>query len=134
MGQVILSDENCVGHARAIFYAFKRLGYQELLELELKTFDSVGLVEGTADEIVWQFCQDNRYLLLTGNRTTKDGHQSLEMVIRHLITSNSLPVLTIGDLERTLIDMNYCERCAERLAVIVLDLDDYLGITRLYLT
>lgn len=52
MGQVILSDENCVGHSRAIFYALKRLGYQELLELELKTFDGAGLVEGTADEIV----------------------------------------------------------------------------------
>ena len=84
MGQIILSDENCVGHAVAIFRDLKRLGYQELLEVELRTFESSGLAEGLADKAVWQFCQENGYLLLTGNRTTKDGHTSLEFVIRLL--------------------------------------------------
>lgn len=134
MGQIILSDENCVGHGVAIFHALKRLGYQDLLEVELRTFESIGLAEGLADEAVWQFCQANGYLLLTGNRTTKDGHRSLEFVIRHLVNPTSLPVLTIGNLDRALTDPDYCERCAEQLAVIVADLNDYLGITRLYLT
>ena len=134
MGQIILSDEKCVGHAVVIFRDLKRLGYQDLLEVELRTFESSGLAEGLADKAVWQFCQENGYLLLTGNRTTKDGHRSLEFVIRHLVKPTSLPVLTIGNLERTLTDPDYCERCAERLAVIVADLHDYLGITRLYLT
>lgn len=31
-GQIILNDENCVGHSVAIFHALKRLGYQDLLE------------------------------------------------------------------------------------------------------
>jgi len=54
--QVILSDENCVGHARDIFYALERLGYVELLELKLLTWAEAGLAEGADDEIVWRFC------------------------------------------------------------------------------
>lgn len=71
---------------------------------------------------------------LTGNRTTKDGQQSLELTVRRLITPTSLPVITIGNLQRILSDRKYCERCAERLAEIVLDLEErHLGVTRLYL-
>jgi len=84
--------------------------------------------------MVWRFCQEHGYLLLTGNRTTKDGQQSLELTVRRLITPTSLPVITIGNLQRILSDRKYCERCAERLAEIVLDLEErHLGVTRLYL-
>lgn len=72
--------------------------------------------------------------MLTGNRTTKHGTDSLEHTVRQLATAVTLPVLTIGDLERVLRDRNYCERCAERLAEIVFELDSYLGVMRLYLT
>lgn len=70
---------------------------------------------------------------MTGNRTTKDGVESLELTVRRLVTSTTLPVLTIGNLNRILYDRNYCERCAERLAEIVMDVEIYRGITRLYL-
>lgn len=84
---------------------------------------------------MWRFCQDNGYLLLTGNRTAKDGQRSLEFTVRRLVTDTSLPVITIGDLDRILVDRGYCERCAEQLAEIVMDLEErYLGVTRLYLS
>jgi len=133
--RVILSDENCDGHAEAIFHALERLGFDALLKLELKTFEQVGLKQATADEQVWRFCQENYYLLLTGNRTAKAGTDSLELTIRHLVTAISLPVLTIGDLKRVLRDRKYCERCAARLAEIVIDLEErHLGVARLYLS
>lgn len=134
MEQVVLSDENCVGHAVAIFHALNRLGYVELLGLSLKKFHEIELREGADDETVWQFCQNNGYLLLTDNRTTKDGKVSLELTIRRLVTATSLPVLTIGNVDRVLKEREYCERCAYRLAEIVFDLDDHLGVTRLYLS
>lgn len=135
MEQVILSDENCGKHAEIIFHALERLGYVDLLNLTLKKFYEVGLAMDTDDETVWRFCQEKAYLLLTGNRTAKDGLESLELTVRRLVTESSLPVLTIGDLERVLGDRQYCERCAERLAEIVLDLEErHLGVTRLYLT
>src|SRR5438128_6340193 len=44
-------------------------------------------------------------------------------------TSTSLPVLTIGSLDR-LDEQAYRERCATRLVEIALDLESYIGITR----
>ena len=73
-------------------------------------------------------------MLLTGNRTKKDGEASLEAVIQDFVESTSLPVLTIGNMDRVLKDPIYCKRCAEELILAVFDLEKYLGITRLYLT
>lgn len=133
--RTILSDENCSGHAEAIFHSLKRLGLLEIISLELKTFEEVGLAEGTSDETVWRFCQERRYLLLIGNRSAKDQADSLEYAVRQYVTSSTLPVLTIGDLKRIMYDRNYCDRCAERLAEIALDVEErHLGVTRLYLS
>lgn len=131
--QVILSDENCSGQAEAIFAILEQLGFRELLNLELLTFEAGVLVKGTGDEQIWRFCQENHYLLLTGNRTTKARSKSLEFAIRYLVTSTSLPVLTIGNLKRVLRDRDYCGRCAERLADIVFDLERHYGIPRVFL-
>lgn len=133
--RIILSDEHCGKHAENIYHALERLGYVELLFLEFKVFREVGLEQGATDETVWRFCQENGYLLLTGNRTAKDGQRSLEFTVRRLVTDISLPVITIGDLDRILVDRGYCERCAEQLAEIVMDLEErYRGVTRLYLS
>lgn len=135
MAQVILSDENCEGQAESIFRELTRLGFVELLDLELKTLSQVGLRKGIDDEAVWRYCQEQRCLLLTGNRTTKDGVKSLEYTIRHLVMATSLPVLTISNLKRVGPDPVYRERCAIRLAEIVMELEErHLGVTRLYLT
>ncbi len=101
--------------------------------MELKWFKDVGLSPRTGDEILWRFCQEHGYLLLTGNRSGDDGDLSLELIIRRLVTPESLPVLTIGNLKRVLRRKDYSQRCAERLAEIVFELEKYRGITRLYL-
>ncbi len=132
--QVTLSDENCSGQALAIFAELKRLGYIELLELELITWEMSGLRKGTKDEVIWHHCQDQGYLLLTGNRTGSDGNKSLEFVIRRLVAPSSLPVLTISDLKRVTRNRQYCIECAQRLADIVFELEIYYGVTRLFLT
>ena len=134
MMQIVLSDENCVGHCRAIFQAVQGTETRDLVNIRLQTFDDVGLAEGADDEVVWRFCQENRFLLLTGNRTKKDGKASLEAVIQDFVELTSLPVLTIGNMNRVLKDPAYCKRCAEELILAVFDLEKYLGITRLYLT
>jgi len=55
------------------------------------------------------------------------------MSVRRLLTPDSLPVLTIGNLQRVLADPTYRRACAERLAEIVDELHKYRGVTRLYL-
>ncbi len=102
--QIILSDHNCVGQAESIFFALNRLKLLEIVPMTLITFDEVGLKHDADDETVWKFCQQQGYLLLTGNRSTKDGSLSLELSVRRLIQDSSLPVLTIGRLNRVLLD------------------------------
>ena len=132
--QVILSDHNCEGQAKAIVdVLIRQETWLELAPLQLQWFRHVNLPISANDEAVWQFCQTHRYLLLTGNRSTDDGGKSLEFTARRLITSTSLPVLTIGNLKRVPADPLYREQCVYRLANIVADLDRYLGVMRLFL-
>lgn len=132
--QIILSDHNCEGQAQAIFNVLIWDGtWLELVPMTLKWFRDVNLPHSTDDEIVWRFCQEQGYILLTGNRSGSDGDESLEQRIRDLNTDNCLPVLTIGNLKRVQADPVYPERCAERLAEIVGDLKAYRGTMRLFL-
>ena len=131
--QIVLSDYNCEGQARAIFRALDAGGYLKLVPLELRLFVDVGMLADAEDSAVWQYCRDNGFVLLTGNRKTSDGERSLESAIRRLSTSDSLPVLTISNLRRVLTDPAYCDDCALRLAEVMLDIETYRGAHRLYL-
>lgn len=132
--QMILCDHNCEGQAVAIFDILRFEGdWLELAPMELCWFRDVDLPESADDEIVWQFCQQHNFILLTGNRRTDDKQKSLEYVIRRLITPKSLPVITIGNLKRIQPDLAYRRQCAHRLADIVADLERYLGVMRIYL-
>lgn len=61
-----------------------------------------------------------------------EGAFSLEQTLRTEVTTDSLPVLTIGKRGR-LAEIEYREQCADRLAEIVIDLDRYLGYDRLFI-
>lgn len=132
--QIILSDHNCEGQAKAIFDVLQFDGiWLQLVPMQLKWFQQVNLSINATDEAVWRLCQEQGYLLLTGNRTADDKERSLEFAIRRLITPDSLPVITIGNLQRLNADLAYRKACAERLAEIVDELHKYRGVTRLYL-
>lgn len=132
--QVVLSDHNCEGQAKAIFDTLHYDGiWLELSPMKLIWFRDVDLPIRAEDEKVWRFCQEQGYLLLTGNRTNHDKAKSLEFTIRALLTPNSLPVITIGNLNRVIPDLVYRKRCAERLAEIIYDLPGYRGTMRVFI-
>jgi hypothetical protein len=106
-------------------------GWLKLLDIPMLTFDDVGLPINSNDREVWRFAQTQQLILLTGNRN-KDGADSLEQTIRNENTSNSLPVITIGIVDR-LEESTYREQCAERLVEIILNIENYLGIGRIYI-
>jgi len=70
-------------------------------------------------------------LLLTGNRNMT-GEDSLEQTIRDENRSDSIPVVTIANVNRVA-ERNYREECATRLAVICLDVEGYMGTGRLFI-
>jgi hypothetical protein len=70
-------------------------------------------------------------ILLTANRSMK-GEDSLEQVIREENTMDSLPVITIGDADRFLADRVYRNRCVDRILEILLDIETWMGVGRLF--
>ena len=106
-------------------------GWLKLLDIPMLTFDDVGLPIDSNDRDVWRFAQDKQLILLTGNRN-RDGADSLEQTIRNENTPNSLPVVTIGIVDR-LEERAYREQCAERLVEIILSIENYLGVGRIYI-
>lgn len=101
------------------------------MTVEFITFAEVKLPSNSSDRKVWRFARENKMLLLTANRSMK-GKDSLEQVIREENTSNSLPVITIGNPDRLLHESDYRERCIESIIEIALGIDVYLGSRRIF--
>ncbi|HVA50546.1 MAG TPA: DUF5615 family PIN-like protein [Pirellulales bacterium] len=131
----ILADANIEGHLDFLFDLLTSKAWIEFwqaLGIRYATFKEIGLAADDTDDVVWQCCQNNGYVLITSNRNQK-GAASLEATIRERATSDSLPVLTLADAERFRNDREYAERVVASLLEILLDMDCYRGAGRLYL-
>ncbi|MEG4628257.1 ACP S-malonyltransferase [Microcoleus sp. AR_TQ3_B6] len=127
-----LVDHNLRGHAVLLSGSLLSSGWLDWVFIRFITFDEMSLPIDSDDRVVWQLAQSNQMILLTANRSMK-GENSLEQVMREEITSTSLPVITIGDADRLLNDSEYRQRCAIRLVEIVLDINTYMGVSRLFI-
>jgi hypothetical protein len=92
----------------------------------------LGLADDATDAQVWQACQENEIVLITGNRNA-EGPESLEMTLRKHNDQQRLPVLTLADQDRIIRDRSYAETAVRRLLEILFDLDNLRGTGRLYL-
>jgi hypothetical protein len=106
-------------------------GWLDLLPIRFVTFEEMALPIDSNDRIVWRFAQANQMILLTANRSMK-GEDSLEQVIREENTTASFPVVTIGSVER-LDEPDYRERCVNRLVEIVIYIENYMGVSRIFI-
>ena len=128
---IFLIDHNLEGYAIHLLGTLVSQGWLELFSIRFMMFDEAELAVDSSDRIVWRFAQDNQMILLTANRRMK-GIDSLEQIIREENTSTSLPVLTISSLDR-FSDREYREQCAVRLVDILLDLENYRGVGRIFI-
>lgn len=126
-----LVDYNLDGYAPVFLGILTKFGWLELISIQFVTFREIGLSMDSSDRIVWRYAQKNQMMILTANRNMK-GKDSLEQVMREENTTTSFPVLTIGSFDR-LDEIDYRERCVERLIEIILDIDDYKGAGRLFI-
>lgn len=126
-----LVDYNLDGYAIVFLGILTKLGWLELVSIQFVTFREAGLSMDASDRFVWRYAQENQMMILTANRNMK-GEDSLEQVMREESTADSFPVLTITDIDR-LDEFDYRERCVERLVEIVLDVDNYMGVGRLFI-
>ena len=106
-------------------------GWLKLLDIPMVTFEDVGLPVNASDREVWRFAQREQYILLTGNRNKK-GEDSLQQTIEEENTPTSLPVVTVSVVDR-LRERDYREKCAERLIEIIVEIENNLGVGRIYI-
>jgi hypothetical protein len=127
----ILVDHDIEGQVLILWGTLAAEGWLTLCPLQLATFAQVGLPVESSDRTVWRFAQAQAMILLTHNRNMR-GEDSLEQTIREENVSTSLPVFTIGRVER-LRDKSYREQCVIRLVEIGLELEQYVGTGRIYI-
>ena len=127
-----LVNHNLKGHAVLLSGSIVSSGWLDWVLIRFITFDEVSLPIDSDDRLVWRLAQSNQMILLTANRSMK-GENSLEQVMREEMTSTSLPVITIGDADRLLNDSEYRQRCGIRLVEIVIDINTYVGVSRLFI-
>jgi len=102
------------------------------LNLQVFTFEDLGLLRDVPDSVLWQACQERQVLLNTRNRNA-GGPDSLEATIRLQNTPEHLPVFTLANADRIRKNQAYAELVVERLLEYLLDIDNFRGTGRLYL-
>jgi predicted nuclease of predicted toxin-antitoxin system len=126
-----LVDYNLDGYAAVLLGVLAKSGWLELLPIQFITFRDVQLPMDSSDRTVWQYAQTHQMLILTANRNMK-GNDSLEQVMREENSPQAYPIVTIGDLSR-FDEAEYRERTVNRIIEIVLDLDNYMGVGRVFI-
>ena len=127
----LLVDHNIEGQAALLWSTLATAGWLDTGLFHLVLFTDAGLSFASTDRAVWRFAQTHEMLLLTGNRNM-DGDDSLEQTIREENGPSSLPVITIGNLDR-MVDHAYREECALPLVEIGMYLENYRGTGRAYI-
>jgi hypothetical protein len=130
----ILADINASAHVRALVSIWSSETWRDLwhgLGLAVESFPALGLAFHASDTLIWQTCQREGLVLITGNRND-DGPDSLEATIRDENQADSLPVVTISDVDRLLRDRSYAERVAEQLLDYLMRIDEVRGVGRIY--
>ena len=127
----VMLDNDISGYRDHFAGTLRDLTWEELNLVEFMTMKEVGLDPETKDREVWQFCQDNGFILLTANRN-KDDDTSLEQTLRDENVETSLPVLTVSDKQR-IPESGYRERCIDAIVTVVFDLELFLGTGRRYI-
>jgi predicted nuclease of predicted toxin-antitoxin system len=126
----ILVDYNMEGQARLLFNTLSRDGWVDLLEIEFIYFAGAGLSPKSDDTTIWRYAQQHGLIILTDNRNRED-ETSLTATIERENTPTSLPVVTVGDVQR-LAESEYCQAAALRLAEIIMYLENEMGTGRTF--
>ncbi len=128
----VVADQDVEGAVSVIRRVLESADWVELLQLvevRFVTFRELGLPHDAPDRLVWETCQSEDVILVTGNRAS--GPDSLDAAIGRS-RAESLPVLTIADAQRVLRDSRYADAVAIRVLDYLDRIDSLRGTGRLY--
>src|SRR5262245_52684156 len=126
-----LLDHDIEGQIVYLEAGLAETGWDQLIEIDFVLLRDCGLAENSPDNEIWRYAQERELLLITNNRNN-DGETSLHTTIERENTTNSLPVITVSDKD-SLGSADYRRRAADRLAEIVIYLENYRGVGRVYI-
>lgn len=132
-----VSDHDIEGHfLRLIQMAEQSFLAEEWHSLHLRTFTfaALGWSITLPDSEVWRRCQERELVLVTNNRNRED-ESSLEATLRISAGDWSLPVVTIGSVERFRNEREYAAKVVEEFVEFTYDLvveDRWRGAGRVY--
>jgi hypothetical protein len=127
----VLVDHNIEGHAALLWSVLPDEEWNAYEVEAFLTLEAARLPPAISDRELWRIVQKEGMLLLTGNRNMEDPN-SLEATIREECRPDTLPVLTIADLDRLLADAQYRFRVALCVAEVALTLDARRGTGRIW--
>jgi hypothetical protein len=128
---IVLVDHNLEGQSDWLWGVLATRGWLDIYPMRRVPFKEAGLPINSDDRTVWRYAQTHEMLLLTANLNQK-GSASLETTLREENTPRSLPILTLANLDR-LREKQYREICAIRLVEIAIDIENYMGVGRLFI-
>lgn len=133
-----VSDHDIEGHFRRLMDLVRQSDLIEIWEsltLEIRMFEDLGWPIRSTDREVWSRCQNGGLILVTNNRNHED-QTSLQATINELSDGVSLPVITIGNIDRFKNDRKYAAVVAEELIQLAFDIRHFgrwLGSGRIFL-
>jgi len=130
----ILCDHNVEGQVAVLVSVWTSSEWLELwlaFGCAVETLASLAIPESTLDSELWKLCQSRGIVLITANRNS-EGEDSLEVTMRRLCQADSLPVVTIADADRVMIDRGYAEKVAIQIFEVLLEIDRLRGTRRLF--
>ena len=127
----ILLDHDIEGYVVFLNAGLQETGWDQYMTIEFLRLRDLGLSDGQSDRDIWRRVQNDHLLFITNNRN-REGETSLQATIENESRADSFPVLTISSVEK-LVQADYRQHVVHRLAEVLLYLERYLGVSRIYL-
>ena len=131
MQTTILLDHDIEGHAKYLQVGLRETGWDRDITVAFVCLRDLGLPDDSSDQDIWRFAQQHRLLLITSNRN-QENETSLQATIERENSPEALPVLTLSQANRLLLP-DYRQQAVHKLVEIIIYLENYLGIGRIYI-
>ena len=131
MQTTILLDHDIEGHAKYLQVGLRETGWNRDITVAFVCLRDLGLSDDSSDQDIWRFAQQHRLLLITSNRN-QENETSLQATIERENSPEALPVLTLSQANRLLLP-DYRQQAVHKLVEIIIYLENYLGIGRIYI-
>ena len=127
----VLLDHDLEGQVPFLEAGWRETGWNRYLDLELIRLRDLNVPNDASDQDIWRYVQRAHLLFLTNNRNREDA-TSLQATIERENTPRSLPVLTVSDKDKLVLPA-YRQQAAHKLAAVIIDLENYLGVGRVFI-